>query len=87
MKSLLDNNWATLGYAYDALFVIALTFNASIADLAEMTPPRRLDDDVYEDKEISKIFRRNAETIDVYGVTVSILNARFGSVLLYGLTK
>ncbi|XP_033624949.1 gamma-aminobutyric acid type B receptor subunit 2-like [Asterias rubens] len=79
MKSLLDNNWATLGYAYDALFVIALTFNASIADLAEMTPPRRLDDDVYEDEEISKIFRRNAETIDVYGVTDHLVISQDGA--------
>ncbi|XP_038076948.1 gamma-aminobutyric acid type B receptor subunit 2-like [Patiria miniata] len=68
-QSIIDNNWATLAYAYDALFVIALALNSSIADLKEMIPPRRLDAFDFSDREMTQVFLRNAEAIDVYGIT------------------
>ncbi|XP_022086436.1 gamma-aminobutyric acid type B receptor subunit 2-like [Acanthaster planci] len=68
-QSLIDNNWATLAYAYDALFVIALTLNSSIADLEDLVPPRRLEEFGLSDREVSNILLRNAKAIDVYGVT------------------
>ena len=69
-QSLIDNNWATLAYAYDALIVIALALNASIADLEESIPPTKLEWFNFSNAEMAQVLLRNAQATDVHGLTV-----------------
>ena len=58
-------------FAYDCLFTIALSLNASIVDLQQLKPPRGLDEFSYEDKEMARVLLNNTYKTEFVGLTVS----------------
>ena len=61
-----------LSQSYDGMIVMALALNASIPELAWLTPPRRLEDFHYGDIAMREVFMRAVTGVEFYGATVSI---------------
>ncbi|XP_022082481.1 gamma-aminobutyric acid type B receptor subunit 2-like [Acanthaster planci] len=56
-------------YAYDCLFTMAMALNASIGELLQLTPPRRLNQFEYGDKNMAEILLRNTLKAEFVGLT------------------
>ncbi|XP_070535176.1 gamma-aminobutyric acid type B receptor subunit 2-like [Ptychodera flava] len=74
------------GYAYDAVWAIALGLNSSIDGVARMemkdsngtSRPKRLDDFTYGDSEMRKVFHRSILSVSFTGVTGQVSFNQFG---------
>ncbi|XP_022085182.1 gamma-aminobutyric acid type B receptor subunit 2-like [Acanthaster planci] len=66
-------------YGYDQIITIALALNASIQALAEMDPPRRLEDFTYEDTAMSSVFLEKTRSVDFVGLTGRVAFDEYGA--------
>ncbi|XP_038063882.1 gamma-aminobutyric acid type B receptor subunit 2-like [Patiria miniata] len=66
-------------YGYDQIVTIALALNASIQTLAQMDPPRRLEDFTYGDAEMAQVFREHTRSVDFVGLTGRVAFDEYGA--------
>ncbi|XP_038060033.1 gamma-aminobutyric acid type B receptor subunit 2-like [Patiria miniata] len=65
-------------YAYDCLFTMALALNASIGELRQLDPARRLDEFNYGDQEMAQILLRNTLQTEFVGLTDRVVIGKGG---------
>ncbi|XP_033121945.1 gamma-aminobutyric acid type B receptor subunit 1-like isoform X2 [Anneissia japonica] len=79
LQRMLLTSGACDSYGYDQIITISLALNASIEDLKQLSPPKRLEDFTYESKYMADIIYKNAKNVKFNGLTGFVGFDEYGS--------
>ena len=57
-------------YTYDTMIYIALLLNASISELGDLKPAKKLEDFTYEDRDMPRVLLNSRTKVSFFGSTV-----------------
>ncbi|XP_071947614.1 gamma-aminobutyric acid type B receptor subunit 1-like [Antedon mediterranea] len=79
LQKMLLTSGACDSYGYDQIITISLALNASIADLDQLNPPKKLEDFTYKAKDMADIFYKNTKNVNFDGLTGFVAFDEYGS--------